>query len=140
MPSKLVCLATLSFAVFGSPAFADAVKVVAAENFYGDMAAQIGGGHVAVTSILTNPDVDPHLFEASSETARERQEEPPRLDRAHFATAFGRAGDSGPARRSSDFALEEPQGAREKAASGGSDQAPPHRAWPSRTRRRFGRP
>jgi len=55
MPSKLVCLATLSFAVFGSPAFADAVKVVAAENFYGDMAAQIGGGHVAVTSILTNP-------------------------------------------------------------------------------------
>ena len=71
MPSRLVCLATLSFAVFGSPAFADAVKVVAAENFYGDMAAQIGGGHVAVTSILTNPDVDPYLFEASSETARE---------------------------------------------------------------------
>ena len=46
------------------------VRVVAAENFYGDLARQIGGGHVAVTSILTNPDQDPHLFEASPETAK----------------------------------------------------------------------
>ncbi len=49
---------------------AEPVAVVAAENFYGDVAAQIGGGHVAVTSILTNPDDDPHLFEASPSTAR----------------------------------------------------------------------
>jgi zinc/manganese transport system substrate-binding protein len=39
------------------------VQVVAAENVYGDIAAQIGGPHVSVTSILTNPDADPHLFE-----------------------------------------------------------------------------
>jgi zinc/manganese transport system substrate-binding protein len=53
-----------------APAFADPVKVVAAENFYGDIAKQIGGDHVAVTSILSNPDDDPHLFEASPNTAK----------------------------------------------------------------------
>lgn len=47
------------------------IKVVAAENFYGDIARQIGGGEVAVTSILSNPDQDPHEFEASPSTARE---------------------------------------------------------------------
>jgi zinc/manganese transport system substrate-binding protein len=46
------------------------VKVVAAENFYGDVATQIGGENVAVTSILSNPDDDPHLFEASPATAK----------------------------------------------------------------------
>jgi zinc/manganese transport system substrate-binding protein len=70
MSTKLLYVATLSFAAVCAPAFADAVKVVAAENFYGDVANQIGGANVAVTSILTNPDVDPHLFEASAETAR----------------------------------------------------------------------
>ena len=46
------------------------VPVVAAENFYGDVAKQIGGPDVAVTSILSNPDQDPHLFEASASVAR----------------------------------------------------------------------
>ncbi len=49
------------------------VNVVAAENFYGDIAKQIGGTHVDVTSILSNPDQDPHLFEASPKTARALQ-------------------------------------------------------------------
>ena len=39
------------------------LDVVAAENAYGDIASQIGGSHVSVTSILTNPNADPHLFE-----------------------------------------------------------------------------
>ena len=52
------------------PAFADPVNVVAAENFYGDLATQIGGPNVVVTSILSNPDDDPHLFEASPDTAK----------------------------------------------------------------------
>ena len=34
------------------------------------MASQIGGANVAVTSILSNPDDDPHLFEASPSTAK----------------------------------------------------------------------
>jgi zinc/manganese transport system substrate-binding protein len=46
------------------------VPVVAAENFYGGVVEQLGGSHVAVTSILSNPDQDPHLFEASPSTAR----------------------------------------------------------------------
>lgn len=46
------------------------VNVVAAENFYGDIAKQIGGSGVKVTSILSNPDQDPHLFEASPSVAR----------------------------------------------------------------------
>ncbi|TPJ64804.1 zinc ABC transporter substrate-binding protein [Mesorhizobium sp. B2-7-1] len=48
----------------------DKMNIVAAENFYGDLARQIGGSHVAVTSILSNPDDDPHLFETSPSTAR----------------------------------------------------------------------
>jgi zinc/manganese transport system substrate-binding protein len=46
------------------------VALVAAENFYGDIARQIGGADIAVTSILSNPDQDPHEFEASPSTAR----------------------------------------------------------------------
>ena len=46
------------------------LPIVAAENFYGDIAKQIGGANVSVTSILTNPDQDPHLFEASASVAR----------------------------------------------------------------------
>jgi zinc/manganese transport system substrate-binding protein len=39
------------------------LRVVAAENFYGDIAGQIGGDRISVTSILSNPNADPHLFE-----------------------------------------------------------------------------
>lgn len=47
------------------------VSIVAAENFYGEVAQRIGGPQVTVTSILSNPNQDPHLFEASPSTARE---------------------------------------------------------------------
>lgn len=46
------------------------IPVVAAENFYGDVAQQIGGADILVTSILNNPDQDPHLFEASPSVGR----------------------------------------------------------------------
>ena len=46
------------------------IKIVAAENFYGDIAQQLGGDNAQVTSILSNPDEDPHLFEASPSVAR----------------------------------------------------------------------
>lgn len=49
---------------------AEPIAVVAAENCYGDVARQIGGPAVTVTSILNNPDQDPHLFEASPSVAR----------------------------------------------------------------------
>jgi zinc/manganese transport system substrate-binding protein len=49
---------------------ADPIKVVAAENFYGGVAQQIGGAEVEVVSVLNNPDQDPHLFETSPAVAR----------------------------------------------------------------------
>jgi zinc/manganese transport system substrate-binding protein len=54
-----------------SLALAGPVKIVAAENFYGDIAKQIGGPDVSVTSILSKPDQDPHLFEVSPSVARD---------------------------------------------------------------------
>jgi zinc/manganese transport system substrate-binding protein len=42
------------------------LQVVSAENVYGNIASQIGGRRVSVTSILTNPNADPHLFEPNS--------------------------------------------------------------------------
>lgn len=45
------------------------ITVVAAENFYGNIAQQLGGNHVSVTSILTNPNVDPHEYESNVQAA-----------------------------------------------------------------------
>ncbi|GAA4267457.1 metal ABC transporter solute-binding protein, Zn/Mn family [Frondihabitans peucedani] len=45
-----------------------AIRVVASTDVYGDIASQIGGSAVAVTSILTNPNQDPHGFEADAKT------------------------------------------------------------------------
>lgn len=47
------------------------IAIVAAENFYGDIFKQLGGSHVAVTSILSNPNVDPHEYESTVKTAVE---------------------------------------------------------------------
>ncbi len=47
------------------------VKLVAAENFYGNIAHQIGGPRVEVVSVLSNPDQDPHLFETSPAVLRQ---------------------------------------------------------------------
>jgi len=46
------------------------VAVVAAENFYGDIARQIGGDQVSVTSIMSDPNIDPHEYESSVDDAR----------------------------------------------------------------------
>jgi zinc/manganese transport system substrate-binding protein len=46
------------------------ILVVAAENFWGSIAAQLGGDHVTETSIITNPETDPHAYEATAADAR----------------------------------------------------------------------
>ena len=46
------------------------LHIVAAENFYGDLARQIAGPDAAIDAILSNPNQDPHDFEASPSTAR----------------------------------------------------------------------
>jgi zinc/manganese transport system substrate-binding protein len=64
----------LAFAIAGVSALpghaAGPLPVVAAENFYGGIVAAVGGSHVSVTAIMSNPDEDPHLFEASPSVAR----------------------------------------------------------------------
>jgi zinc/manganese transport system substrate-binding protein len=45
----------------GSPS--GKLRVVAAENFWGSVATQLGGSKVAVSSIIVNPDTDPHSYE-----------------------------------------------------------------------------
>jgi zinc/manganese transport system substrate-binding protein len=47
------------------------IAVVAAENFYGDIARQIGGDRVTVVSIMSSPDQDPHLFETTPGIVRQ---------------------------------------------------------------------
>jgi len=60
----------------GSPAPANCsvsggkIQVVAAENFWGSLASQLGGSHTNVTSIVTDPNADPHEYESSSANAQ----------------------------------------------------------------------
>lgn len=46
------------------------ITVVGAENEYADVAAQLGGSYVEVTSIMSDPNTDPHTFEASASVAK----------------------------------------------------------------------
>jgi zinc/manganese transport system substrate-binding protein len=46
------------------------VRVVAAENFWGSIASQLGGTHATVTSIISNPNTDPHDYEPTVQDAR----------------------------------------------------------------------
>ena len=64
--------AWLGLALLAVPAQARAVpvRIVAAENFYGDVARQIAGPGAVILSVMSNPAADPHLFEASPSTAR----------------------------------------------------------------------
>ena len=43
--------------------------MVAAENFWGNITRQLGGDDVSVTSLITNPNADPHLFETDAADA-----------------------------------------------------------------------
>ena len=47
------------------------LQVVAAENFWGSIVTQVGGDHASVTSIVSNPESDPHSYEATPSDARE---------------------------------------------------------------------
>jgi zinc/manganese transport system substrate-binding protein len=70
--SGLAAALFVAFATFTTAHAADGkIAVVAAENFYGDVAQQIGGDRIAASSIVSNPDQDPHLFEVSPAIARQ---------------------------------------------------------------------
>jgi zinc/manganese transport system substrate-binding protein len=52
-----------------SSAAGGTVAVVAAENVWGNIGAQIGGAHVSVTSIISDPNADPHTYETDPRDA-----------------------------------------------------------------------
>jgi zinc/manganese transport system substrate-binding protein len=54
----------------GGGAHGRGFQVVAAENFWGSIAAQLAGDRASVTSIIVNPDTDPHSYEPNAEDAR----------------------------------------------------------------------
>lgn len=63
----LVSLLAIGFA---TSSIAKPIQIIAAENFYGSVAKQIGGDYVQVTSILNQPDQDPHLFNLTPSVAK----------------------------------------------------------------------
>jgi zinc/manganese transport system substrate-binding protein len=64
------CLALGACAAAPAAAADRTLLIVAAENFYGDVASRLAGPAVRVVSVLQNPDADPHLFEPDTSTAR----------------------------------------------------------------------
>jgi zinc/manganese transport system substrate-binding protein len=65
----LVCAGT---GCGGAPSTAGtgSLNVVAGENFWGSVAAQLGGSKVNVQSVVTDPNADPHEYESSTNDAR----------------------------------------------------------------------
>lgn len=57
-------------AVSTSNAGGNVLQVVVGENFWGSIATQLGGSHVTVTSIVTDPNADPHQYESNTADAR----------------------------------------------------------------------
>jgi zinc/manganese transport system substrate-binding protein len=47
------------------------ITAIGAENEYADVIAQVGGKYVQASAIMSNPNTDPHTFEASPAVARE---------------------------------------------------------------------
>ena len=77
LAASTVTLALLALALAGcatgttSAANGGTLQVVAGENFWGSLAAQLGGSRVNVTSVISNPNADPHQYLTSVQTARE---------------------------------------------------------------------
>ncbi len=73
MGRRVLGAATVVFIVAcGQPSVSGAgpIQVVAAENFWGSIAVQLGGSRVSVQSVLTDPNADPHEYESSVADAR----------------------------------------------------------------------
>ena len=58
-----------SFAL-GSSGAGGKIVAVGAENEYADVIQQVGGKYVQVSAIMSNPNTDPHTFEASASVGR----------------------------------------------------------------------
>src|SRR5256885_5425235 len=67
-----VTLISILLAACGAPAGTRSgqLQVTDGDTFWGRLAGPLGGSHVAVTSIVTNPSTDPHEYESSATDAR----------------------------------------------------------------------
>jgi zinc/manganese transport system substrate-binding protein len=53
-----------------SPSSTSTIQIVAAENFWGSLISQLGGTHVQVLSIVSDPNADPHEYESNTADAQ----------------------------------------------------------------------
>jgi zinc/manganese transport system substrate-binding protein len=53
-----------------SPASGEVINAVAGENFWGNLLSQIGGTHVNVTSVISDPNTDPHEYQQNDSVQR----------------------------------------------------------------------
>ncbi|MGH9047636.1 MAG: metal ABC transporter solute-binding protein, Zn/Mn family [Acidimicrobiales bacterium] len=67
----LVSALTVASVAQSAAAAGRVIRAVGAENQYADVIAQVGGRYVSVSSILSNPNTDPHTFESSPSVAGE---------------------------------------------------------------------
>jgi zinc/manganese transport system substrate-binding protein len=68
--AALLAIAGCSTASSAEPPSSRVLRVVAAENFWGSIAAQLGGSHVSVINIIHSPDADPHDYEPTTNDGR----------------------------------------------------------------------
>ncbi len=66
----LVIAGPASASASGRAATRPPISVVAAENFWGSIVRQLAGSRARVTSIITNPNTDPHSYEAKPSDTR----------------------------------------------------------------------
>jgi zinc/manganese transport system substrate-binding protein len=69
--AALLATACSSATAAGNSGGTDSIQAIGAENEYANVIQQIGGKYVQVTAIMSNPNTDPHTFEASPAVARE---------------------------------------------------------------------
>ena len=67
---RILALFSLLLALAAPALAAEPIRIVAAEDFYGEVAKAVGGDRVAVDSVLLGPDIDPHDYEPTPSIAR----------------------------------------------------------------------
>ena len=65
------CSSSTAATIGSSGSSGSKIVAVGAENEYADVMSQVGGKYVQVSAIMSNPNTDPHTFEASASVARE---------------------------------------------------------------------
>ena len=69
--AALLATACSSATAAGNTGRTDSIQAIGAENQYADVIAQVGGKYVPASAIMSNPNTDPHTFEAARRSPRE---------------------------------------------------------------------